>query len=62
MIYFTENENENGKIDHINKTYIHVDREKNVQNIVSLGKTVSKLSNTEAELKKILLTKEACSY
>ena len=31
MIYFTENENENGKIDHINKTYIHVDREKNVQ-------------------------------
>ena len=59
MIYFTENENENGKIDHINKTYIHVDREKNVQNIVSLGKTVSKLSNTEAELKKNIACKRS---
>ena len=59
MIYFTENENENGKIDHINKTYIHVDREKNVQNIVSLGKTVSKLSNTEAELKKNIAYKRS---
>ena len=59
MIYFTENENENGKTDHINKTYIHVDREKNVQNIVSLGKTVSKLSNTEAELKKNIAYKRS---
>ena len=59
MIYFTENENENGKIDHINKTYIHVDREKNVQNIVSLGKTVSKLSNTEAGLKKNIAYKRS---
>ena len=59
MIYFTENENENGKIDHINKTYIHVDREKNVQNILSLGKTVSKLSNTEAELKKNIAYKRS---
>ena len=59
MIYFTENENENGKIDHINKTYIHVDREKNVQNIVSLGKTMSKLSNTEAELKKNIAYKRS---
>ena len=59
MIYFTENENENGKIDHINKTYIHVDREKNVQNILSLGKTVSKLSNTEAKLKKNIAYKRS---
>ena len=59
MIYFTENENENGKIDHINKTDIHEDREKNVQNIVSLGKTVSKLSNTEAELKKNIAYKRS---
>ena len=40
MINSNENENDNGKIDHINKTY-DVDIETNTENIACLGKTLS---------------------
>ena len=38
-----ENENDNSKIDHINKTYINqdLDLETKIENIVCLGKTIS---------------------
>ena len=43
MINCNENDNDNGKIDHINITEIdlEVDIETNAQNIVCLGKTMS---------------------
>ena len=43
MINCNENENDNDKIDHINKTYRNqdVDTETNIENIVCLGKTMS---------------------
>ena len=43
MLKFNESENDNVKIDHINKTYIdqNVDAETNIENIVSLDKTIS---------------------
>ena len=42
MINCYENENDNGKIDHINKTKtdLDVDIERNIQNIACLGKTM----------------------
>ena len=42
MISCNENENDNGKIDHINKTKIDldVDIETNIPNIVYLGKAI----------------------
>ena len=42
MINCYENENDNGKIDHINKTKtdLDVDIERNLQNIACLGKTI----------------------
>ena len=41
------NENDNGKMDHINKKYIDqdVDIETNIENISCLGKRMSHLSN-----------------
>ena len=33
-------ENDNGEKDHINKTYIGVDMETNIQNIACLGKAI----------------------
>ena len=43
MINCNENENDNDKIDHINKTYIDLDvgMETNIENIACLGKTMS---------------------
>ena len=41
MINCNENENDNGKIDHINKTDKDVDIETNIENIASLTKTMS---------------------
>ena len=41
MINCTENDNGNGKLDHINKTYIDLEVETNVQNIAFLLKTMS---------------------
>ena len=43
MLNFNENENDNVKIDRINKTYIDqdVDIETNIENIASLDKTIS---------------------
>ena len=43
MINCNENKNDNGKIDHMNKTYIDqdVDIETNMENTVCLSKTVS---------------------
>ena len=43
MINWNKNENDNGKIDQINKTYIDqgVDIETNIENIAWLGKTTS---------------------
>ena len=43
MINCNENKNDNGKIDHMNKTYIDqdVDIETNIENTVCLRKTVS---------------------
>ena len=43
MINCNENENDNGKVDHINKTNIdqNVDIETNIENIAYLGKTMS---------------------
>ena len=48
MINCNQNENDNGKVDHINKKNVHqdVDIEKNIENILV------KLSNTETESKK----------
>ena len=53
MINCSENENDHGNIDHINKTYIDqdVDIDTSIENIACLGKTVSlcnkqHLSNT----------------
>ena len=45
MINFTKNENENGKIDHINKTCVDldVDIETNIKNIACLGNTMMSL-------------------
>ena len=45
MINCNENENHNGKIYHINKTYTDqgVDRETNIENITRLGKIMSPL-------------------
>ena len=45
MINCNENENHNGKIYHINKTYTDqgVDRETNIENIARLGKIMSPL-------------------
>ena len=42
MINCYENENDNGKIDHINKTKtdLDVDIERNIKNIACLGKTM----------------------
>ena len=42
MINCNENENDDEKTDHINRTYIGqgVDVEKNIQNIACLGKTM----------------------
>ena len=41
MINCAENDNGNGKLDHINKTYIDLEVETNVQNIAFLLKTMS---------------------
>ena len=41
MINCNENENDNGKLDHINKTYKVVDIEANIENIECLSKTMS---------------------
>ena len=43
MINCNENKNDNGTIDHINKTYIDqgVDIETNIENLACLGKTMS---------------------
>ena len=43
MINCNENENDNGKTDHINKTYIDqdVEIETNIENIACLSKTIS---------------------
>ena len=43
MINCNENENDNYKIDYINKTYRgqDIDIETNIENIVCLGKTIS---------------------
>ena len=43
MIHCNENENDNGKIDHINKTYIDqgLDIDTNIVNIACFGKTMS---------------------
>ena len=43
MINCNENENDNGKIDQINKTYIDLDVgvETNIENMACLGKTMS---------------------
>ena len=67
MINCNENENDNDKIDHINKTYRNqdVDIETNIENIVCLGKTmfeaqlVKKVSNNEAELDKSVAYKKS---
>ena len=42
-LYCNENKNDNGKIDHINKTYIDqdVDIETNIEHIACLDKTMS---------------------
>ena len=42
MLNFNENENDNVKRDHINKTYIdqNVDAETNIENIACLSKTM----------------------
>ena len=41
MINCNENDNGNGKLDHIKKTYIDLEVEANAQNIVFLLKTMS---------------------
>ena len=55
--YMIKNENYNGKIDYINKTYIdqNVDIETNIENIARLGKTISlcnkqHLSNSQGSI------------
>ena len=61
-------ENDNGEKDHINKTYIGVDMETNIQNIACLGKAIppynkQRLGNIWCsilkKLKKALLKKKA---
>ena len=69
MINCNENENGNGKIDHINKMYIYIytkdaDIETNIENVAYLGKTMSlcnkqHLSNIEAQFIKKLSNAEA---
>ena len=55
--YMIKNENYNGKIDYINKTYMdqNVDIETNIENIARLGKTISlcnkqHLSNSQGSI------------
>ena len=47
MVNCNEKENDNGKIDHINKIYIDqdIDTEINIENIACLGKTMSLCNN-----------------